>query len=1204
MKYFIILTVCLFSTLYPFAGHITANTTFAQDTIITGDVWIDPGVTLTIMPGVTIYVTKLDQNEDGIGDVNIFIEGRLVSQGMEGQRVTFTSNEENPAPQDWAGFVYTTDEDGELSTMSHTDIYYTHEAFYINGRNVTFNNCRIAHASSYGVKIESTIYTTSFNVTTIEDCGGYGLRIENGTLLINDLDIMNNGDYGFYAGNASVVTLSTATIFGNNGYGMHLEDSVVIDAEDLNVSSNTGTGLEITDNVTGEFSNSRFISNGVHGSEISSASPSFYNCRISNNGEDGVQVKDGSEALFDFCTVSENDNNGFYYSTSSNGTVSNSEIIDNGVYGVKIWGNSFPTFNFNHIYGNQGDENIEDFEVFTNNDHSDPNSWFPRYVRTITTYRNIGYANDSHCAPDNNGGSCNGHNQDYYDGSFNQYLNCGGESLFSYSGTIDSYGCGTGNQCYYDCGYNYQHLCFDGLNYTSGTTVTYTPYVWTENFSDFNIYSSAPSGMTNSFTIQSYTYSSLSPGFYQVTINNSAGTFIDFQNNWWNTINDVDDLVYQLNAGTTGYEVILTEPVDPVGVDLENLNPSITLLTPTEMELDPQSITLTWSDYDLDNDADISLYYDTGLDGNGTLIVSGLNEDDSEDSYTWGFSDTPYDLYNLYAVIDDGHGGVDTSYAPGQVMVGPLTVQVATDIIGVPGTEVEVPVEVINTIGYYGIISFQFTLSYNSAMIEATSISVDDCLSESWTVFSNLNNEGQVTVTGFPGDGTPLNNPGSADLVKIKFSIFEGLDDYSTSPLNFADFTFNDANPEPVVNDGILTIIEQYYIDGNAVYYKQYADQDIPIENLELSLTGESLNEPYVVSTDSDGNYAFPVFLAGDYSVTASYAGEVGEMVVTPYDASLTAQYSIFLYAFDSHQQAAADVNLDGNATTYDAALIAQYSVGLIDEFAAGTWIIDPDERDYSLLDNFSNQDYQLIVVGDPSGNWGQFNMLGRNKLNNVHSLSISSKYRYVTVPININVPFKSIYIDVQYPEQGYEFISMKKDDALDQLNGSVNNQPGRYRLSAFSMEDIIVDGEAYTLVFKQPMYKKHKMNTLEIFNVTIMVDEIILNGDDSDNVSSVLARGSDELSQIPFQFGLSDSYPNPFNPITSFELSIAEEKQVDVIVYDLSGKQVDVLYSGTRAPGYYNISWQADRHSSGVYFVRLLAEGNLLDTKKITLLK
>ena len=63
-----------------------------------------------------------------------------------------------------------------------------------------------------------------------------------------------------------------------------------------------------------------------------------------------------------------------------------------------------------------------------------------------------------------------------------------------------------------------------------------------------------------------------------------------------------------------------------------------------------------------------------------------ISEDNIADSYIWNFTNTPYDLYNIYAVIDDGDGATAVSYAPGQVMVGPLTVQVATDIIGVPGT--------------------------------------------------------------------------------------------------------------------------------------------------------------------------------------------------------------------------------------------------------------------------------------------------------------------------------------------------------------------------------------------------------------------------------------------------------------------------------------------------------------------------------------
>ena len=48
------ITILSFSLLYPFAGHITENTTWEEDIIITGDTWVDEGVTLTLMPGVTV----------------------------------------------------------------------------------------------------------------------------------------------------------------------------------------------------------------------------------------------------------------------------------------------------------------------------------------------------------------------------------------------------------------------------------------------------------------------------------------------------------------------------------------------------------------------------------------------------------------------------------------------------------------------------------------------------------------------------------------------------------------------------------------------------------------------------------------------------------------------------------------------------------------------------------------------------------------------------------------------------------------------------------------------------------------------------------------------------------------------------------------------------------------------------------------------
>ena len=87
-------------------------------------------------------------------------------------------------------------------------------------------------------------------------------------------------------------------------------------------------------------------------------------------------------------------------------------------------------------------------------------------------------------------------------------------------------------------------------------------------------------------------------------------------------------------------------------------------------------------------------------------------------------------------------------------------------------------------------------------------------------------------------------------------------------------------------------------------------------------------------------------------------------------------------------------------------------------------------------------------------------------------------------------------------------------------------------------------------------------------------------------------------------EFKLGKAYPNPFNPTTTipFQLPVPEE-HLRLAVYDLLGREVEVLLSGPVAAGSHMITWQASRYASGVYFVRL--EGSRqMDVQKVLLLK
>lgn len=91
---------------------------------------------------------------------------------------------------------------------------------------------------------------------------------------------------------------------------------------------------------------------------------------------------------------------------------------------------------------------------------------------------------------------------------------------------------------------------------------------------------------------------------------------------------------------------------------------------------------------------------------------------------------------------------------------------------------------------------------------------------------------------------------------------------------------------------------------------------------------------------------------------------------------------------------------------------------------------------------------------------------------------------------------------------------------------------------------------------------------------------------------------------EIPITYGLSQNYPNPFNPVTNFTFSLPKSSQVTIKVYDITGRVVEVLANNEiRAAGKYEVNFNADRLSSGVYFYTIIAD-NFIETKKMILTK
>ncbi len=111
-------------------------------------------------------------------------------------------------------------------------------------------------------------------------------------------------------------------------------------------------------------------------------------------------------------------------------------------------------------------------------------------------------------------------------------------------------------------------------------------------------------------------------------------------------------------------------------------------------------------------------------------------------------------------------------------------------------------------------------------------------------------------------------------------------------------------------------------------------------------------------------------------------------------------------------------------------------------------------------------------------------------------------------------------------------------------------------------------------------------------------------------------AAFSDDYSEVwsgdvPISFSLSQNFPNPFNPGTTIEFAVPNNEienassfhHITLKIYDMLGRELQTLVDEEKKAGYYQVTFDAQKYSSGVYFYTLRGPGvNMV--KKMMLLK
>ncbi len=85
----------------------------------------------------------------------------------------------------------------------------------------------------------------------------------------------------------------------------------------------------------------------------------------------------------------------------------------------------------------------------------------------------------------------------------------------------------------------------------------------------------------------------------------------------------------------------------------------------------------------------------------------------------------------------------------------------------------------------------------------------------------------------------------------------------------------------------------------------------------------------------------------------------------------------------------------------------------------------------------------------------------------------------------------------------------------------------------------------------------------------------------------------------------MAQNYPNPAKTITTFKYTLSSSARISIDIYDLAGKRVATLVNNeTRGSGSYEVTWNVEGLSSGIYVASLTSNGFPVQSMKVNVSK
>lgn len=343
------------------------------------------------------------------------------------------------------------------------------------------------------------------------------------------------------------------------------------------------------------------------------------------------------------------------------------------------------------------------------------------------------------------------------------------------------------------------------------------------------------------------------------------------------------------------------------------------------------------------------------------------------------------------------------------------------------------------------------------------------------------------------------------------------------------------------------------------------------------------------------------------------------------------------------------------NDTMYSSVIITSSPRNMLLEYCTGTWCSwcpCAKEQALALLSQYSNTVVLAyhgdINSNDPFRNFNGYTILGYLSLfafpNAVIDRTQNIQWSYITaVGDSRNNSNPAAPVNIEIKSKNYNTSTRALTVLLDAT--SLVTLFGRYRISYVITEDNLIypqaggvctGGENYVHYWVvrnmvndalgENLNNNNIWNAGQTFsksfstiidsnwipincNLQVFAFRDTIPGDISEIQqcikTPVLSTGINNNKKVlPINCELYQNYPNPFNPKTNIKFAVSKNGNVELKVFDITGKQALAVFNGYMKPGYYNAEIDGTNLSSGVYFYRLRFEDIVYDTKKMILIK